>query len=417
MRKELVGGIASLLVALSPLTVMAQSGALDPETRATVIGAAQRVGQVVPSSPIAASASEETIGEIILPEVDEPAEDDPTENDVDVSSLPALDLTDLVEYSAQGVTFLAPADWIVDVDAGIDTPFTIEVPGTEVLLGMEADAALDFPSWLGVALFRSQAALLMGNAGDDTQIGEATTLYTTQNLPVAKLPFGGEQWGESFEGAMYIVAPNENAYMVVSGGTPEEWAYVSPGVDLLIESLTFDQELVNVVLVGDEPFDFVDEGEGLTVTVPAGWYVMSSGDAQFPVIIGEPEARYVAALGMSANFDSPLDTAELADLIAAEEISKEDAQDLIDDIVLMMEDSGSPILLDMEGSDVLSREGALGVRLVGGADIGDGVALPVIFYVDLRADDMAALAIFGNTEIALDEEEVIMNILKSIVGG
>lgn len=420
MRKQLVGGIASLLVALSPLsmmaqTVMAQANTLDPATRATVIGVAQRVGRSVPSSPITApvgdgSMVDESIAELVVPD-----DEETSEAEVDTSALSALDLTDLVEYSAQGLTFLVPADWIVEVDAGEDVPFTIEVPGTDIAVTIEADASLDFPSWLGVSLFRSQAPLLVGDSSG-SMVGDASTLYTSQSLPVAKLPLTVNEAGSTFVGAMYVMAPNENAYTMVGGGIPEEWAYAEPGIDLIVESLAFDESMITAVLAGDEPLVFVDDQETLSVTAPAGWYVMSSNDETFPVIVAEPEVRYVAAVGTSADFSRGLDQAEIQALLdQGDALDVDQAQALIDTIVELMADSGSPMLLDSEGSDVFTREGALAIRLVGGADIGGGMVLPVIFYIDLRADDLAALAIFGDTESALADEATIFTLLESIV--
>jgi hypothetical protein len=53
--------------------------------------------------------------------------------------------------------------------------------------------------------------------------------------------------------------------------------------------------------------------------------------------------------------------------------------------------------------------------LVGSADLGDGVEMPVIFYVDLRSASVGVMAVFGDTESALAVEDEIQAMLESVV--
>jgi hypothetical protein len=411
MRNLVIRGILTSLIALTPFAamaprgVMAQVAPLDEATRATVVAMTQRVGAMI-SPGIVAPEGQVKIPITPTPEViEEPIE------------LPPLNLTDLVEYSSQGITFQAPADWIVETDSGEDVPFTIEVPGTDLVLSMEADAELDFPSWLGVALFRSQAALLITELGDNAQLEESTTLYTPQSLPIAKLAFSGVDDEEAAAGALYVMAPNENAYLVIAGGPEEDWAYAQPGVDLIVKSITFDEDLFTVVMAGDEPLLFTDEDETVEVSVPAGWYAIGTGDPQFPVILGEPEVRYVTAIGTAASFGEGFDADMLEEFIPADgELSEEDSASLIDSIVEMIGNSGSPINLDEDLSQVATREGAVTVRLVGDAELGDGLGMPVVLYIDLRTDGVGVVVVFGDTESALAVEDVIQTLLESVTG-
>lgn len=411
MRKLMVGGILTALMALAPLAVMTPRGVMaqvapfDEVTRATVVAMAQRVGAMIGPGMVAPE------GQVKIPATPTPeVVEEPVE-------LPPLNLTDLVEYSSQGITFQAPADWIVETDSGEDVPFTIEVPGTDLVLSLEADAELDFPSWLGVALFRSQAELLVTELGEDAQIEESVTLYTPQNLPIAKLAFSGINDEEVASGALYVMAPNENAYLLIAGGPEVDWAYAQPGVDLIVQSITFDEDLLTVVMAGDEPMLFTDEDATVEVSVPAGWYAIGTGDPQFPVILGEPEVRYVVAIGTEGSFGEEFDPDILEEFIPTEgELSPEDSALLIDSIVEMVASSGSPIDLDEDLSQVVTREGAVTVRLVGDADLGDGLGMPVILYIDLRTSGVGVAAVFGDTESALVVEDVIQTLLGSVTG-
>ena len=56
MRKQVVTGIVTLLVALSPFTVMAQASGFDDQTRATVVALTQEVGHIVAPAVVSAGA-------------------------------------------------------------------------------------------------------------------------------------------------------------------------------------------------------------------------------------------------------------------------------------------------------------------------------------------------------------------------
>jgi hypothetical protein len=423
MRKMLVGGILALLSAVTPLTVMAQVAPLDEESRSRVVGMAQRVGATLVPGLVAATSDNGDIGDEILPDVVEdpeapaPEVEDPApEPTDDPVTLPELDLSSLAEYSSQGVTIQVPADWIVDTDISDSNPFIIEVPETDLFISIESDSGLDFPSWLAVALFRSQTNLLLQEFGEDAQLGESTTLLTTQDLPLVKLSFTATEGGEEIGGTLFVTAPNEDAYLLVAGGSREAWEYAGPGIDLIAQSITFDEDLIEAVYVEDEPLIFQDEDESIEVQVPSGWYVIGTGDPQFPVMVAEAEVRYVAAVGNEGVFSGGFDESILEMIPEEGELDPDLYEEMFQSILDMVADSGTPFIIDEELSSFVEREGAVTVRLVGDADLGNGLSLPVIFYVDLRRTGVGVITIFGDTESALDVEDQIQEMLQSVTG-
>jgi hypothetical protein len=400
-----------MVLAVIPATVMAQAASLDPEARASVESLAKEIGyRVVPSlsRPV-------DIGQIIEDPAPAPEAEEPKLEPVDEPLvLPELDLTDLAEYTNDGVTIQVPADWNVEVDPFGDTLFYIEIPDTDLMLSLDADAGLDFPSLLGVALFRSQADLLTRDFGSEAQVEASATVFTPQDLPVAKLVFLGEDAGTAIAGTFYVVAPNENTYMLLAGGSQKSWEYAAEGIELIAQSITFDEELITLVAAGDEAVTHTDSDETLEVTVPGGWYAMDTGDLQFPVILAEPEIRYVAAIGSEAVFDAEFDP-EILEL-ATRELAPEEYDTVINTVIDIVADSGNPMLLDEERSNVFPREGAVTVRLVGGADLGDGLSMPVVFYADIRSSGVAVVAVFGDVEGALGQEDEILALVESVMG-
>ena len=166
------------------------------------------------------------------PSAPDPQQEGPaTEPDAKGADLPELNLTDLAEYTNQGVTIKAPADWTVDTDTDEGTPFKIDVPDTDLTISLTSDSSMDFPSWLGLALFRSQADVLVKQIGQDAQVEEASTQHTDQDLPMVKLAFSGTEDDKPMGGAIYILAPNASAYVLTSGGPADQWQYAAPGLE------------------------------------------------------------------------------------------------------------------------------------------------------------------------------------------
>jgi hypothetical protein len=144
---------------------------------------------------------------------------------------------------------------------------------------------------------------------------------------------------------------------------------------------------------------------------------MNTGDPQFPVILAEPEARYVAAIGTEAAFGDDFDSSALDEFFSDEGVvAPAEYENLIATVAEMLNSSGSPIMLDDELSQVIPREGATTVRLVGTADLGDDLHMPVILYVDLRDAGLVVVTIFGDTESAVAQEEEIQAMVESVEG-
>ena len=292
MRQQVVGGIVALTLALTPLAVMAQETILDPEVRATVELAAQEVAALLAPAATSTDSGTTFLQPTPEPAVDPPVVDpteeptpEPTEESVGTPELlPELNLTDLAEYSSGGVTIQVPVDWIVESSEGEIASFTIEIPGTDLFISLEEDSAVDFPSLLALALFRSQAELLVADLAEAAQLDEVDTVYTAQGLPMAKLGFSGNVGDVDATVMMTIAAPKQHTYLLVAGGPPEEWAQVAEGINLVAESIVFDEELVTLVAAGDESLAYTDAEATVEFELPAGWYAMDSGDSQFPVV-------------------------------------------------------------------------------------------------------------------------------------
>jgi hypothetical protein len=234
---------------------------------------------------------------------------------------------------------------------------------------------------------------------------------------MAKLAFAGEAGGEEAAGVFYVLAPNESAYLLVGGGIPEEWEPMAAGVQLIAESITFDEDLISLEAVGDEPLVYVDDGEMVMVEAPAGWFVMSTGDEIFPVILAEPEVRYVAAVGADAAYGEEFDISVFEEFLPTDgELDPELYDELIDTVVEVLSNSGSEMTLDEEQSDVFPRDGAVTVRVVGDAELEAGLSMPVVIYADLRADNIAMVAVFGDTESALAAEDELLALVVSATG-
>jgi len=409
---------------------MAQVSTLDDQTHAIVVAMVQEVGHTV--APMVISTNSGGTGALLgapnpqqegtssepdqtpgapNPQVEEPQR----EPNKGTANLPELNLTDLAQYKNQGVTIKAPADWTVNTDTEDGTPFEIQVPETSLIISLTSDSDLSFPSWLGLAIFRSQPQVLIKEFSPDAQVEDSSTLYTDQGLPLVKLAFSGTQDNQPVGGALYTLAPNKSAYILTVVGPSDQWLYAAPGLDLIAKSITFDSGLITAVKIGDKPEDYTDDDKTMQVTVPAGWYVMSTGDDQFPVIMAEPGVSYVAAVGTDKALGKNFDPTILKQFTGPNgELDPSKYADLIHAIADSIGNSGGPFKLDEEQSHVIPRDGALLLKLVGDADIGNDMSMPVIIYVDMRDGGVAAGAIFGDIESAKGVDADMQAMIASI---
>ena len=94
VRQLVVGGVLALMIAVTPIGVMAQAISLDPEARATVEALAKEIGyRVVPD--LATPANVVQVDDPPMP-VPDPAQPAPVPEDGPLV-LPELDLTALAE--------------------------------------------------------------------------------------------------------------------------------------------------------------------------------------------------------------------------------------------------------------------------------------------------------------------------------
>lgn len=417
MRRQLVGGVFALLLTLSPSVAMAQGTTFDADTRATVERMAKEVaGRVMPGHSLAEAQPDSEPPAAPMPEPSGEPESEPegeAENGDVV--IPEVDLTDLVEYTNQGVTIQAPATWSVEPGDG-EAIFYINIPDTGNFIALGSTTSEDIPSLVAMAFFRSQTDLVLQDFGNGEAV-ESTTLYTSQGLPLTKLAFTGESLGEDQAGVIYITAPNESVYSLIASGPPEEWEKVAEAVQSIANSIVFDEELISLSSIGDEPETFT-EGDGkLEVEVPAGWYALDVEGPVFQVVLSEPEVRFAVAVAAGEDFNDALEPSMLAQIVPSDgELTAEEQEALIADIMDILMNSGGDVELEEEAASVLTREGAVTVIAPGTANLQSGVIMPVKFYVDLRPTGGAVVAVFGDLDTAATVEAEIQMLVESVTG-
>jgi hypothetical protein len=151
------------------------------------------------------------------------------------------------------------------------------------------------------------------------------------------------------------------------------------------------------------------------VTVPAGWYASSTGDKQFPIIVAEPEVRYVVAIGTDNSLGGDFDPKIIKQFEGKDgKIDPSKYPDVLRALADSMNNSGGEMKLDEEASQVIPREDAILIKLAGDADLGNDMSIPVIIYVDMRDNEAAAAAVFGDIESAKEKDADLQTMVASI---
>lgn len=407
MQKTIATLLALVLAAL-PLRALAQG--MDPTTRALVAAAAAEVAYgAVPGAPRPSTLAFDPTG---LDTPDTPSPDAVTPREPDIVA--PLDLSDRQTAESEGLTIQAPAAWEVASDMGPEMPFFIEVPGADLMIFVEANTS-DFPGLAGIAIFAALAEGIADSFGEDVEMVEAAAGFTEQEIPTYYFVFAGESEGEMMGGMFYVFAPGPMAYLLLAVGSLEDWEANRPGVDLIANSLQFDEELILLEKAGDEAITFVSSDGTTSVVAPPGWYASDSDDAELPVIVGAPDMAYVAAIGTEASFGEEL-RPEIAELFVPSEgeSNPEDYDDLVGAIVEMLGSSGQEVTLDPSRQAVYPRDGAVTIRLVGTMELDTDLPFTVATFVDLRESGGAVMIVFGDIDRALDDEEALLTILESI---
>jgi len=393
--------IGVMLAGLLPLSAWAQATGLDPAARAVVQYAAVEVGHQVAPGRVARPSQPAPS----LPEAE--ATDEPEEE-------VAVDLSEVRTYTSSGLTMDAPVAWNVLALGADEAAFIVEIPDTEMAVAVGLTDA-DFPGLIGVALIRSMGDALAAELGDEVTMEAADTLFSSQGLPVAQLRFSGGSFGEEIGGRFYAFATGSSAYLAIAGGPLDEWLLYADAIETMVGSLTFDDGLIDLAQAGDAPELFVDAEELTEVEIPAGWYVSNTDDPQLPVIVAEPELRYVVAIGSEATFGQEL-SPELAGLFLSPdgESNPEDYDDLIDAISDALGSSSGGFELDPAMSASFPREGAVMIRLGGMAELDDDLTVPLVFFIDLREAGGVVAIVFGDVEAAQAAEAEIMQLIESV---
>jgi hypothetical protein len=222
---------------------------------------------------------------------------------------------------------------------------------------------------------------------------------------------------EKQAGAIYMTAPNEGVYALIASGPPEQWEEVAGAIQMLAESIVFDEELISLTSNTDDPALYT-EGEGwLELEIPAGWYILDSDNPVYQVVLSEAEVRFAMAVAAGEDFDEALTSAVLEQIVPLSgELSPEEQGALIADIVNILVNAGGDVELDAEMASITSREGGVTVRVPGIADLKSGVIIPVAFYVDLRTTGSVVVAVFGDLDAASGIEAEIQALVESVTG-
>ena len=184
---------------------------------------------------------------------------------------------------------------------------------------------------------------------------------------------------------------------------------------LIAKSITFDSDLITSIQIGDQPEDYANDDNTVKVTVPAGWYAMSTGDEQFPLFWLNRKCAMLWQLAPKNRWVRILTPTFSNNLCRrAESLTPRNTRELIHAIADSIGNSGGPIKLDEEESQVIPRDGAVLVKLVGDAEIEQDTSIPVIIYVDLRTDSAAVAAVFGDTDSAKDSDTDMQSLVASV---
>jgi hypothetical protein len=406
--------MATVIMAIPPHLAKAQ--AFDPDTRAAVEMLAKQVANRVVLG-IDLPQGQATVHSSLTPAIEKEneAEEGP---EAKPATVPEVDSTELVEYTNQGVTIQAPASWNVELSQSEFAVFYIDIPGTDFFIGLQPSMSLNIPSLVGMAFFRSQPEGALEEFAD-AEVVDSTTLYSSQGLPIVKLAFSGVSMGEEVSGGFYLTSPNESLYTLIASGPPEQWEQVAENLQMVAESIVFDEEVISLTSIGDEPTRYTDGGGRLEVEAPAGWYAIEMDDPIFKVILSEPEVRFTVAVAAGEDLDESLNPSMLEQFeLSGGELSAEEQEALIADVIEIVMDASADVELDEETATMIVRENAVTVRVQGMAELqADQILpMPVEFFVDLRTTGSAVAAVLGDLDAASEKEAEIQALVESVTG-
>lgn len=326
---------------------------------------------------------------------------------------PESSATGLEQYSSAGVTLQAPAQWDVS-EGSFDTLFDMSAPDSEFVATLQ-DAGGDFPGMILVIFFANMPELLLGEYLEGAELTSVEIRQTAQQVPMAGIHFNATIEGVEGSGAFYAYSPGEKAYLFFAFAPVEEWEAAAPGVAQVVESITFDEELLTLATAESGGLLFADNTGILETTIPEGWHVTGTNDETLPVLIAAPDYAFVSALGVDTLVGAELgDTANALLNPPGGELDQATVDAAFAGLIEKMSEGGD-FTVDETLNAFYARDGAVTLRLVGEGDFGGGLASPVVIYLDLRADGGVMQIIFGDADTVLAYEDELLGIIVSTV--
>lgn len=403
-------GIWAVVVALLllPGLALAQSGEFDPALRA-VIGRA--VGETAPfaigtggTGTGASSVAAPTAPPLVLLPTPTPA---PL---VLPTPTPAPRATGApATLSRDGVSVVAPPGWEVEPGFG-DIFFDISNPRNDfaaVFLG----GGLDFPGLLGVVIIRDQAAAMLGTFMDDTELVSVELSLTPQGVPMVAIEFDGQMMNEPSSGALYVFGPGNTAYLLLGFAPADDWAVDGPRLAEFAANVTFDESLITLVTASEEMY-FTDKAETIETVVLPGWHALATDDETFPLVVAEPELRYLLGFGAGDALGADLDSsAEMMRILAEATAGTDVATEIISMLLDSLGGLGEDIELDSSLTAVYPTETGGVLRMVGTGRLDEEISIRIGVYIDMRTEGSLGMIVLGDVAQALAEEKTVLEIL------
>ena len=397
--------VGSRMRSVDAITLL-QPSEISAEERAAAQAAAREIGRMLrPRHSAVANAGLSELPTGTGGGTEAVAAGDSEEADSEPESGPPLTidyaLADKVQYSNAGISLQAPDSWqVVPGTTGI--VFNITVPGTDFVAELQSSAGPEIPGVSAVVLYRDQPEALVRQIDESAEFLDVAMLATSQQLPVVKIVFDAD----FATGALYIVSPGADAYLLIAAVPGGGWEEYEGGVDLLVESMFFAPSLITLTTAESGDLRFGDAGNRLEVVVPEEWQVTDSNLETLPLIVIDPDFRFVGALGYQPGYEEEfgiiLDSISASDLGELDDVLVSEA---IADVLVLLDLRSEDLELDATQSQIFVNEsGTVTMRAGGTAILDEEMQAPVVIYVSPRTGGVVGLMVFGEIDQALQEE-------------
>ncbi len=329
------------------------------------------------------------------------------------ADVPEIDLSTQIEYSYGGITLRAPIDWDVLEDS-FGSLFEITMPGMAFYAAIQ-EIDDEFPGLFLVTFLTNLPELFLTEFLEDGALTSMETGLTAQQIPLAAVHFDTTIEGLEGSGALYVISPGETVYLLTAFAPSDEWAALAPGVAMIAESIVFDEELLTLVTAEGGDLAYTHSRGLIETTIPEGWHVTSTNDEELSLFVADPDYTFGVVLGVDAEDGAELGS--LADELLGDldtELAQETLDWVFDELTTVMSGEGD-FVVDETLNAYYPREGALTFRMAGEGDLGDGLAMPVVVYFDLRNDGSVMQFVIGDIEAALEMEPDLLAIMASTV--